>query len=189
MKTKSEFRQIFKNRRDSLGERLAEAHTKNICNIAQCFIEEKFPKSNIHLYLPIKKLKEVDTFGLLEMLQNGEYKCFSSISDFNTRSMNTVYLPKGSKFVADEKGIPVPKPLIFAKDVKLNLVILPLLGYDRFGTRLGYGYGYYDRFLTNLDHEPFKLGLSYFPPEERLPSEAHDVKMNACICPEGVIMF
>ncbi len=189
MKTKTEFRRIFKNRREHFDEAAIEIQSKKIGKLAFSYIEKKFPKSNIHLYLPIKHLREVDTFGLLSKLQKEGYSCFSSITDFNTMNMNTVYLPKGSKFAADEKGIPVPRPLILAKDVKLDLVILPLLAYDRFGTRLGYGFGYYDKFLSKLHPEPFKLGLSFFLPEKKLPSEAHDIKMNGCVCPEGVIMF
>ncbi len=189
MKTKAEFRQLFKNRRANLTEDIRGIYTTEIFRHTISFIEKFYPKSNIHLFLPIKKLKEIDTFLLLKQLQAMGHNCFSSYTDINTKNMVTVYLPKESKFVSDEMGIPVPQPLLKARNEKLDVVIMPLLGYDRSGTRLGYGFGYYDRFLAKLEEAPFKLGLSYFPPEEDLPSEAHDIKLNACVWPEGLMVF
>lgn len=153
------------------------------------FVLKSHPKSSIHLYLPIRKLNEVDTFGLLDKLRGEGISCFTSVSDFDSQKMHTVYLPKECNFAEDEKGIPVPSPMIFAEGTKMDVVIMPLLGYDNFGTRVGYGLGYYDRFLAYMEPQPFKLGLSFFPPEEKLPKEDHDIKMDGCVCPKGLILF
>ncbi|WP_114747670.1 5-formyltetrahydrofolate cyclo-ligase [Pleomorphovibrio marinus] len=189
MKDKEALRLKYKEKRKSLGSRLRGEISALISELTFTFILENFPKSNIHLYLPIKKLNEVDTFKLLERLREEGVSCFTSISDFDSQKMHTVYLPKECNFAEDEKGIPVPSPTIFAKGVKLDVVIMPLLGYDNFGTRVGYGLGYYDRFLAYMEPQPFKLGLSFFPPEEKLPREDHDIKMDGCVCPKGLILF
>ena len=66
---------------------------------------------------------------------------------------------------------------------------MPLLTYDLQGNRIGYGKGYYDRFLAQCDSECCFIGLSFFPPEERIPTEKTDIKLQYCITPEKIYSF
>lgn len=73
---------------------------------------------------------------------------------------------------------------------EIDLVLLPLLAFDRQGFRLGYGKGYYDRFLTQCRPDCYKLGISYFGPMEQLPGlDTHDLPLNGCITPEAFYEF
>lgn len=77
-------------------------------------------------------------------------------------------------------GILEPKnPVEFPKD-RIDFAIVPALAFDKEGYRLGYGKGYYDRFLSDID--PFKLGVcaKEFYLEE-VPHDEFDVKMDAVL--------
>lgn len=71
-----------------------------------------------------------------------------------------------------------------AADDPTALVLLPGLAFDRAGHRLGYGGGYYDRFLAREPHHP-TVALCYaFQLLDRLPTEPHDIPADAVITPE-----
>lgn len=72
----------------------------------------------------------------------------------------------------------------------LDLVVVPGVGFDRRGYRLGYGAGYYDRFLRTLRPDCFKVGLAYAcQVVPILPAEAHDLRLDAVVTEEGVLRF
>lgn len=83
------------------------------------------------------------------------------------------------------RGIPEPDKnkaqKVIEKDIGQALVIVPMVGYDREGNRLGYGKGYYDRFLSSYDHRN-AIGIAYSIQEcEKLPAESHDIKPDTII--------
>ena len=82
----------------------------------------------------------------------------------------------------DAVGVPSPAPE--AQEVAPNLVIAPLLGFDRRGGRLGQGGGHYDRTLAELrrDRPVFVLGLAYAGQEvDAVPTDAHDQRLDAIL--------
>lgn len=87
-------------------------------------------------------------------------------------------------------GIPEPKVLegraIELKDI--DLIIIPGVGFDTAGNRLGYGVGYYDRLLSELKESVPIIALCF---EEQIlseiPSEDHDIKVDKIITEKRVI--
>ena len=74
--------------------------------------------------------------------------------------------------------------------VELGLLIMPLLGFDRFGTRLGAGAGYYDRALAGCPAgSPQLLGLAYsFQQMDKLPVDAWDVPLGKVLTELGIVV-
>lgn len=71
---------------------------------------------------------------------------------------------------------------------KLDLIIVPGLVFFKDGHRIGYGYGYYDRFLRTLRKKPVKIGLAFdFQIAEKIPHEEHDVPMDIIITEKRII--
>ena len=71
-----------------------------------------------------------------------------------------------------------------------DLILMPLLGFDKAGTRLGYGGGYYDRTLATLTHKPMLVGLAFAAQQlDHIPAESHDVPLDAVVTEEGVEFF
>ena len=88
----------------------------------------------------------------------------------------------GDPLVPDAAGIPAPAAE--AETVRPDLVIAPLLAFDRFGGRLGLGAGYYDRTLAGLRAQGpvFALGLAFAGQEvARVPRDAHDQRLDAIL--------
>ncbi len=72
----------------------------------------------------------------------------------------------------------------------LELIVIPGVGFDRHGTRLGRGVGYYDRFLPLVSPSCVRLGFSFSSQlVEFLPREAHDQEIDALITEEGLLTF
>lgn len=68
---------------------------------------------------------------------------------------------------------------------KMDIVLVPLVCFDRHGHRVGYGKGYYDRFLSKCRPDCLKVGLSFFGPVDEI-SDAHggDVRLDFCVTPD-----
>jgi 5-formyltetrahydrofolate cyclo-ligase len=85
-------------------------------------------------------------------------------------------------------GTLAPSPL--APKAEPDIILIPLLGFDRSGTRLGYGGGYYDRTLASLPKKPKLVGLAFAAQELPLiPREPHDVALDVVITEAGVRQF
>ena len=71
-----------------------------------------------------------------------------------------------------------------------NVIVMPLLGYDKRGTRLGYGGGYYDRTLTMITKSPRLIGYAFASQEiEDIPREPHDIPLSAVVTEAGYRTF
>lgn len=73
---------------------------------------------------------------------------------------------------------------------KIDLVLVPLLAFDEAGNRLGYGKGFYDRFLSKCRPDVLSIGLSWFEAEQTLPEIGpHDVPLKYCVTPQRLYVF
>jgi 5-formyltetrahydrofolate cyclo-ligase len=70
-----------------------------------------------------------------------------------------------------------------------DFLLVPLLGFDNSGNRLGYGAGHYDRTFADLP-DAFRLGCAFSVQQfAKLPVEAHDVRLHAVATEAGVLRF
>jgi 5-formyltetrahydrofolate cyclo-ligase len=89
---------------------------------------------------------------------------------------------RGMRLEPDAFGIPAPVPIM--PELLPDVVIAPLLGFDRRGHRLGQGAGHYDRSIANLRAAKpvFVIGLAFSGQEVgELPAEPHDERLNAIL--------
>ena len=72
----------------------------------------------------------------------------------------------------------------------MEVVFIPLLAYDKNGNRVGYGKGFYDKFLAECHPNTIKIGLSFFEPEEIISDvTTSDIQLNYCVTPNRIIKF
>lgn len=84
-------------------------------------------------------------------------------------------------------NIPIPKE---RKVVQPSLLLIPLLGFDSQGYRLGYGGGYYDRTLAALRLKPLTIGIGYEAGRlETIQPQPHDVPLDAIVTESGFTRF
>ena len=87
-------------------------------------------------------------------------------------------------------NIPEPVDGIEILNDKINVVFIPLLAFDTQGNRVGYGKGFYDRFLAQCNLEIIKIGLSFFEAENEIDGIfGSDVKLNFCVTAEKNYKF
>lgn len=99
------------------------------------------------------------------------------------------YLP-GDPLELGPYGVPQPVDFRPLPAASLDLVLAPGAAFDRSGQRMGYGKGYYDRFLSDPDLKGWIVGLAYaIQILERLPAEPHDRPVDALVTEEGIMTF
>ena len=145
-------------------------------------------KTYFHLFLSNHSLKEVDAEYVLTLLQGKDKEVIVPRMESNF-DLSHILLTDATAIKSNSFGIPEPIGGIAVSTTTIEVVFVPLLTYDLQGNRIGYGKGYYDRFLAQCDSECCFIGLSFFPPEERIPTEKTDIKLQYCITPEKIYSF
>lgn len=186
--TKNELRIRYKNLRKSLSpDNVAE---KSLAIANRLLALPIWDKSFFHVFLPIAEMNEVDTEFILHILSGKDKHIVISKSDFMTRNMAHFLLTDGTKIKKNDYGIPEPVDGIEIDAKKLDVVFVPLLAFDDAGNRIGYGKGFYDKFLAECRPDTVKIGLSFFeavsPWDDVLQS---DVKLDYCVTPEKTYTF
>jgi 5-formyltetrahydrofolate cyclo-ligase len=92
--------------------------------------------------------------------------------------------------VKNKWNIPEPAEGIEIDVSLLQVVFVPLLVCDEKGHRVGYGKGYYDRFLGQCKPEIVKIGLSFFDPIPEIDDVySGDIPLDFCVCPTKTVAF
>ena len=143
-----------------------------------------------HLFLTIEEQKEINTEYMLQILAGKDKEIVISKCEFATLGMTHFLLTDNTKIKKNSYNVPEPVDGLEVPDAKIDLVFVPLLAYDKQGNRVGYGKGFYDNFLSKCKPETIKIGLSFFPPEEKIEDvSANDVKLDFCVTPDGIFKF
>ncbi len=186
-KTKDTLRTFYKEKRSELTPDALETRSLQIANKALELAIWDY--SFYHIFLPINRLKEVNTEYLLNILNGKDKNIVVSASSVAQPEMTHFLLTDNTVFRTNKWGIPEPQGGIPIAEDKLDVVFVPLLTFDGQGNRLGYGKGYYDHFLKKCRPDCLKVGLSFFEPVAQLPVNAHDVALNACITADTIYSF
>jgi 5-formyltetrahydrofolate cyclo-ligase len=142
-----------------------------------------------HIYLSIPEKKEVDTSFLLTVLK-GKDKNIVLPRVRSQRDLTHVLLTDTTVLKRSALGIPEPISGLEVKPSLLDVIFVPLLCFDLRGHRIGYGGGYYDRFLRECRPDTKKIGLSFFGPEAMISDvEQTDIPLDGCVTPEGYYAF
>ena len=187
--SKSELRDHFKKKRRLLSAAELEESSKKIAEIVKGFCESHSKLNHFHIFLPIQKLCEINTYYVKDFLLSNKKTVYTSHLDSISNEMETISVGKHTEFEEDIYGIPIPKILKPADFTLIEVVFVPLLVVDQFGNRIGYGKGYYDRFLANLDPKVLKIGLSIFEPIPLIAKESFDIPLDYCITPKNMINY
>jgi 5-formyltetrahydrofolate cyclo-ligase len=185
---KKELRQKYKGKRHELGSVAIDDLSLTISNkILKLPIWEK---TYFHIFLPISENKEVNTEFILHLLAGKDKEIVISKSDFDTREMTHFLLTDNTKIKKNQYNIPEPTNGLEVASTKIEVIFVPLLAFDKLGNRVGYGKGFYDKFLSKCNPETIKIGLSYFEAEEIIEDVfEYDVKLDYCVTPNEVYQF
>lgn len=145
----------------------------------------------VHLYLPILESNEVDTVPIIHYIRSNFSKLKIAVPKVDSPTTLSHYLlTESTQLETSLWGVQEPVEASIPVSVdQIDLVIAPVIIFDKQGHRIGYGKGYYDRFLAKCSAGTPKIGLCYFDPVERIDAEPTDVSMDAVMTPEGVWEF
>jgi len=185
---KKSLRQKAKAERQKLTQEEIEDKSLAIAN--QLLRMNIWDKLYYHLFLTIEEQKEINTEYILQILAGKDKEIVISKCEFATLGMTHFLLTDNTKIKKNSYNVPEPVDGLEVPDTKIDVVFVPLLAYDKQGNRVGYGKGFYDNFLSKCKPETIKIGLSFFPPEEKINDvSANDVKLDFCVTPEEIFEF
>lgn len=186
--TKNEVRILMKDRRDNLSEDIRKEFDKKIQD--KLFSLDLFKNCNM-LFTYVSFGSEVDTIAIIERALQLNKRVFIPKVEGKNLNFYEIDSLKGlnlSKFgILEPEGTIPFKVSDTCKESKL--MILPGLSFDRTGNRIGYGAGYYDRYMACFpSYEWIKIAVAYdFQIMERLPVTEYDIKTDYIVTNEEVI--
>ncbi len=144
----------------------------------------------LHCFIPIEKFKEIDTRIIFTTLWNEFPGIHTVVPRVDFQSHEIVNLIFNSTTSLHKNMWDIEEPLHdeIVDAQKIDIVLVPGVCFDSQGHRVGYGKGFYDRFLVSCRPDCLKIGLSYFEPVEKI-DDVHDgdVRLDFVVTPSEVV--
>jgi 5-formyltetrahydrofolate cyclo-ligase len=189
--TKKEIREYFLTLRKKLTDDQVRLQSQQI---AQLFFQQ-FALSEchcLHSFLPIAALQEVNTFEIIARIrvQFSHCKIVVPKSDFKKNNLTHFVFTTQTPLQVNNWGITEPIGGEEVEAKQIDIVVVPLLAFDERGYRVGYGKGFYDRFLAECRADTLKIGVSFFEPTEPIDDiHTGDISLDYCITPPKIWDF
>ncbi len=184
---KKKLRQIYLEKREGLSDQFVKLESLKISDI----LTQNFPLENktVHCFIPIAEKNEIDTWLLIDRIME-KGKVVVPKANFEDNSMTHYYFEKNTELALNQYDILEPKNAKKCEVKDIDIVLLPLLAFDKKGDRVGYGGGFYDRFIAQLPKKTQLIGLSLFEPVDEIKDiDTFDKKMHCCISPTQIFYF
>lgn len=181
---KSEIRTLMKEKRKSMTNQ--EVSRFSIL-AAQRFISSEIYKTanTVMLYFPLGN--ETDTSYILENIFKDGKRAVLPVSDIKTGKIVPSIIKKDTEMAEGAYGIKEPKNIISVNPEEIDTVIVPGIAFDKNGVRVGFGKGYYDRFLSGIKAK--KAGFCYhYQVTDKITADSFDINMDYIITDEELIV-
>ena len=183
---KTFLRSHYKKKRLSLTKQEVDHLSQRVC--------KQLDKLNIwklnhyHIFISISKYNELDTSSIINKLKSKQKIII--VPKISNNELVHVVINDETEFSLNEYGIKEPNDGNHFLIENLDIILIPLLAFDIEGNRVGYGKGYYDRFLKLTNNSILKIGLSFFDPINKIQDiDNNDVKLDYCVTPTQVHKF
>lgn len=188
--TKSALRTIYKDKRSALSD------TDRMKLDDLVLIQfQRLPMPDIHSllsYWPIPTHHEVNTLPITDFMQfrmPGLTLAYPR-GNYQEVTMEALVVNEETEYVVNHHGIMEPQSNEVLAPQHIDMVFVPMLVYDVRGYRVGYGKGFYDRYLKLCKDDVIKVGFSYFEPEPIISDvNDFDIPLNFAITPERIYEF
>ncbi len=188
--TKVEFRNYYLDKRKKLSAGEKEQLNLQLYHHFFSFLDLSFIHV-LHTYLPIEKNNEPDTWMIIDRIRREFPHIRISVPRVGEAGeLENFYFEGLHQLKTNGWNIQEPKQGIPTPTGKIDAVIVPLLAFDKAGHRVGYGKGFYDRFLKQCRGDCKRIGLSFFDAVEIIAdADVHDIRLTTCITPITVLNF
>lgn len=188
---KSDLRKEYLEKRSALDR---ETHAELSRKIADRFIRDLSLTllKSLNCFISIKHHGEVETIPIFGRLWS-EFPAIETSAprvNYLTGEIDAVAFNSATGLIENRWQIPEPEGNYEIEPEEIDLVLVPLLCVDERGHRVGYGKGFYDRFLKKCRTDCLKIGLGFFPPIEKIDdANENDVRLNAYVTPDRIYRF
>lgn len=184
--TKSELRNIYKSKRKALSsEEVDKISLQILENLKSMKIWEN---STFHVFISISNNNEINTLPIIDYLFELNKKVI--VPKIEGEKMLSCQIDSETKFQLGKFNVPEPKSFQVIESKQIDVIFMPMLICDKKGNRIGYGGGYYDRFLQECRKDVIKIGLNFFEPIDEIEEVFEsDVHLNYCVTGEGIVSF
>ena len=180
---KQELRALYKQKRKDLTEIQIKGLQENIYQ--QIYNLDLSTVKNVHLFLSMPKFKEIDTAPLITYFRNKNKRIVVSKCNFKDNTLSHFYLEENTVLSLNKFGVLEPVAAELVEENKLDLIFIPMLISDDKKFRVGYGKGFYDRFLLNCRKDAKFIGLNFFPPITAIEDKNEfDIPLHQVIYPK-----
>lgn len=148
--------------------------------------------SALFTYFPIAGNNEPNTIACTNYLRYmiPELVITYPVCNFEHNTMQAVVTNEDTVYRSDAKGIMQPTAGTILDPKQIDLVFVPMLVCDMQGYRVGYGKGFYDRFLAHCRSDIALWGFSYFEPVDKIAdTHQYDIPLTHCITPYRIYEF
>lgn len=188
--TKAALRKIYKEKRKKISSKDKECWTDLILINFQ---KLDLPFINcVHTYLAIENQNEVETENIIRYLKfkNPGIKIVVPKINLDAGEMKHYIFNDDVEMAPNSFGIIEPVKGEKVNSGEIDLVLTPLLAFDKRGYRVGYGKGFYDKFFQQCNSNVIRVGLSFFDAEEIIDDiNPYDMPLHYCISPNSVYAF
>ena len=146
----------------------------------------------LHCFVTIARLNEVDSSWIYRRIWSSfpRVRTIAPRVDRETGRIQHFEFANEVELSESDWGIREPRGTLSLDPGQIDIIVVPLLCYDAFGFRVGYGKGYYDKFLSECRPDAVKIGLSYFNEAETITDlHSNDIRLDLCITADGVVRF
>lgn len=187
---KKEIRKVYIDQRNALTADEIRERSESVVNN---FRSVALQGAQILLsYYPIPERREFDV-AICEQLLSLENEnlqiAWPKLLPDNVH-MQAIAVHKNTKLIENKYNIPEPVSDEIIDPQLIDVIFVPLLAFDNKGYRVGYGKGFYDRYLPGCAQDVVKIGFSYFEALDAIEDvNEYDVPLNYCITPMRVYEF
>jgi len=189
--TKKELRRLYREKRAALTEK-ERLQMDDLLLIQFQQIEISYDVNVLLSYWPLRQHTEVNTHIMTDYLQfrmPGLHIAYP-VSDFTDHTMKVVVVNDDTDFKVNEYGIAEPVNGMEISPTDIDMVFVPLLAFDTKGYRVGYGKGFYDRFLQHCREDIIRTGFSFFEPVDGIDDiNQFDVPLTIGVTPNQIYEF
>ena len=150
---------------------------------------ERLFLSDFKIFL-IQKNKELNLYPLIEKITLLKGRVTVNRTNFAAKEMTPIHYQSDLQIKKNEYGIPEPVNGVEIEINDIDVVIVPMLGFNANGHRLGYGGGFYDRFLSQTKAACIKIGVCHTAEPITIQNiENTDISLDFLISPNGIRKF
>jgi 5-formyltetrahydrofolate cyclo-ligase len=155
------------------------------------FQKLNLPASILLSYAPIESKNEFNPYlaeNFLSFMNENLQLCFPVIKP-STETMQAALIDDDTIYILNKYNILEPEEPVLVNPAEIDVVFVPLLAFDKNGYRVGYGKGYYDKFINLCRADVVKVGFSFFDPIEIDDVQPHDEKLSYCVTSTDIYSF